>query len=61
MVSKHHLDPPAEQVDQRGRPAAIRHMEHVDAGHHLEQLAEHVEELPLPPDAKLSLPGLALA
>src|SRR5215831_13444461 len=30
---------PAEQIGQRGHAAAIRHMNHVDPGHHLEQLA----------------------
>jgi hypothetical protein len=27
---------PAEQVGERGSPAAIRHVDHVDAGHHVE-------------------------
>ena len=33
---------PAEQVGERGRRAAIGHVHHVDAGHHLEQLAGHM-------------------
>ena len=36
---EHHLHLSAEQVGKRGRRAAIRHVNHVDAGHHLEQLA----------------------
>ena len=36
---EHDLHLPAEQIGQRGRPAAIGHVHHVDAGHHLEQLA----------------------
>jgi hypothetical protein len=28
---------PAEQVGERGRPASIGNVSHVDAGHHLEQ------------------------
>ena len=32
----------AEQIGERGRAAAIRHVHHVDAGHHLEQLAGHM-------------------
>ena len=36
---EHHLHLPAEQIGQRGRRAAIGHVQHVDAGHHLEQLA----------------------
>ena len=52
---------PAEQIGQRRRTAAIGHVHHVDAGHHLEQLAGDVGRVPLPADAMLSLPGLALA
>src|SRR5262245_39304740 len=33
---------PCEQISEQGRPAAIGQMHHVDAGHHLEQLAEHM-------------------
>ena len=58
---EHHLHLPGEQVGERRRRAAIRHVDHVDAGHHLEQLAGHMDELPLPADAMLILPGLALA
>ena len=40
---------------------AIRHMGHVDASHHLEQFTRHMRGVPVPADAMLSLPGLALA
>ena len=39
MRSNMHLHLPAEQIGQRRRRAAIGHVDHVDAGHHLEQLA----------------------
>ena len=52
---------PAIRSVSAGALAAIRHVHHVDAGHHLEQLAGHVVGEPAPDDAKLSLPGLALA
>ena len=62
VASNIDLHLPAEQIGQRGRRAAIGHMHHVDAGHHLEQLAGDMAcELPLPADAMLILPGLALA
>ena len=38
------------------------HVNHVNAGHHLERISPtYAEPLPLPADAKLILPGLALA
>jgi hypothetical protein len=37
-----HLHLSAEQVTQCKGDAAIRHMHHVDSGHHLEQLARNV-------------------
>ena len=46
---------------QRGTSAAIRHVHEVDAGHDLEPVADKWAIDPLPPDAMLSLPGLALA
>ena len=58
---EHDLHLPAEQVGQRGPGAAIGHVNHVDAGHHLEQLAGHMSRVPMPADAMLILPGLALA
>ena len=39
---EHHLHLPAEQIGERRRRAAIGHVDHVDAGHHLEQLAGHM-------------------
>ena len=52
--------PPSRSVSA-GRTAAIRHVHHVDAGHHLEQFARQCGAVPLPADAMLTLPGLALA
>ena len=52
--------PPSRSVSA-GAVAAIRHVDHVDAGHHLEQLAGDMGALPVPADAMLTLPGLALA
>ena len=39
MPLKHDLHLSAEQIGERRASAAIRHVNHVDAGHHLEQLA----------------------
>ena len=39
MAAEHDLHLSAEQIGERGRRAAIRHVDHVDAGHHLEQFA----------------------
>ena len=39
---KHDLHLSAEQIDKRGARAAIRHVNEVDAGHHLEQLTENM-------------------
>ena len=41
-AKEHDLHLSANQVGQCGRTAAIGHVNHVDAGHHLEQLAGHV-------------------
>jgi hypothetical protein len=60
-VVEHDLDVPAEQIGGRGRSAAVRHTHHVDHRHHHKQLAGHVGRGPLPEDAMLILPGLALA
>ena len=44
---EHDLHLPAEQIGERGRRAAIGHVDHVDAGHHLEQLAGHMGRGPV--------------
>jgi hypothetical protein len=44
--SKRHLHLPAEQAGERCPPAPIRHVLHVDAGHHLEQLASDMGRAP---------------
>jgi hypothetical protein len=41
--------------------AAIGHVNHVGAGHHLEELARDMREVPTPAVAMLTRPGLALA
>jgi hypothetical protein len=51
-AKKRDLNLSADEVRLCRRPAAIRHVNHVGAGHHLE---------PLPADAMLIVPGLALA
>ena len=59
--AEHHLHLAADQIGQRGRAAAIGHVQHIDAGHHLEQFAGDMDAVPVPPDAMLILPGLAFA
>jgi len=39
---EHDVHLPREEVGECGRRAAVRHVVHVDAGHHLEQLARNV-------------------
>ena len=39
---EHDLHLPAEQIGERRSATTIRHVNHVDAGHHLEQLAGHM-------------------
>src|SRR5262249_11980713 len=39
---EHDLHLTADQVGERRRRAAVRHVKHVDTGHHLEQLASEV-------------------
>ena len=40
---EHDLDLSAHEIDQRRRVAAVRHVHQIDAGHHLEQLAGHMQ------------------
>ena len=47
MVPNIDLHLPAEQIGQRRCLAAIRHVDHVDAGHHLEQLARQMARGPV--------------
>ena len=44
-----------------GRGAAIWHVDDVDARHRVEQFAGQMCRIPMPAEAKLILPGLALA
>ena len=52
--------PPMRSVSA-GAVATIRDVNQIDAGHHFEQLAGNMLVAPLPADAILILPGLALA
>ena len=55
-VGEEDLHLPAEQIGQRGRHAAIGHVHHVDAGHHLEQFGGDVGD---PADAARTVGELA--
>jgi regulator of RNase E activity RraA len=54
------LDSPAEQVGQRSHRAAIRHVLHVDARHHLEHLAGDVARAANARRGHVQLAGLGL-
>ena len=57
---EHDLDLPGKQVNQRGRPAAIGHVKHVDTGHHLKKLADHVERASVAARRKTEPAGIGL-
>jgi len=46
-VIEQNLHLAGDQIRQRGSSAPVRHVKHVDAGHHLEQLARHVRRSPV--------------
>src|SRR6516164_8544714 len=46
VVGKHDLDLPSEQIIERRPATTIGHVNHVDAGHHLEQLAGQMGRCP---------------
>ena len=48
------------QIGKRGRRAAIRHVNHVDAGHHLEQLAGYMGGVPVPARRHVDLARIGL-
>src|SRR6266446_3017920 len=50
----------AKQIDEHGRPATIRNMNHVDAGQQLKQLAGHVGRGPIPARAQIDLAWIGL-
>ena len=52
---------PSEQIGERWPRAAIRHVIHFHPGHFFEQLASDMGWGPVPPEAMLIMPGLALA
>ena len=58
---EHYVHLAGEKIGKRRCVATIRHMDQVDAGHHLEQLAARWLRFPVPAEAMLILPGLALA
>ena len=47
MSAEHDLHLSADKVGQGGRVTAIRHMNHVDTGHHLEQFAGEMLRSPV--------------
>ena len=57
---EHHRNVAGDQIGQRRRVAAIRHVQHVDAGHGLEQLEAQVLRRAGPGRAVGELPGLRL-
>ena len=56
----HHLHLPPDEIRDRGRSAAIRHMQHVEAGHHLEQFARHMRRGPDAGRRHVDLAGVGL-
>jgi ketopantoate reductase len=46
---------PAEQIGNHGGSAAIRHVDKVDTGHHLEQFTEDMLPVRFPPDFQTEL------
>ena len=59
-VVEHHLHLTGDQVGQRRRAAAVGHVHHVDAGHHLEQLARHVDRGAVAGRRHVELAGIGL-
>ena len=55
---EYNLDPTANQVSQRRRRTAIRHPYHVDASHHHEQLAVHIQHAPATGRPHVDLAGI---
>ena len=51
----------AGEIGERGRPATIRNVDHVDPRQHLEQFAGNVLGRAKPPEDMLTFPGLAFA
>jgi len=49
-----------EMMPERDRRAAIGDVDHVDLGHRLNNSVDMVHRVPLPDEAKETLPGLAL-
>jgi len=49
-----------DQIGQRERPAAIRHVNHVDAGHHLEQFTRYGDRRSIAGRRHVELAGIGL-
>jgi hypothetical protein len=43
---EHHLQLSADEVGNRGRPAAIVHLDKINSGHHFEELSGNVLRAP---------------
>jgi hypothetical protein len=57
---EHHLYLSAHEIGHRRRSTAIRHMDHVDPGHHLEQLARDMAGGAVAARAHVDLAGIGL-
>src|ERR1700726_1052896 len=57
---EHHLHLSAEQIGKRRSPAAIRHMDQINAGHHLEQFAGNMLRASYPARPHVELAGICL-
>jgi hypothetical protein len=57
---EHELHLSADQIGERLRDAAIRHVHHVEPGHHLEELAGDVGRGPIAAGTDIDLAGIGL-
>ena len=60
-IVEHHVDPPGDEVVERRAGAAIGHVQHLDPGHALEQLAGEVNRGAVTGGGEGDLARLALA
>src|SRR5204863_1782181 len=58
QVVEHDMDLSADEVGQCRRRAPIRHMQHVDARHHLEQLAGYMSHRSAARRSEVDLPWI---
>ena len=59
-VVEHHLHLAGDQIGERRRAAAVGHVDHVDAGQHLEQFAGHVDRRAVAGRRHVELAGIGL-